>query len=441
MKIKKIIILLIVILLILGTVVAILLVSKKNTEYGSINAQVDLSDIINQQITEVTDINNYYIVKNYINRYYLYLTKTSNENIITAEPITAEEQENIDKQAVYSMLDATYINSTNLTVDNIFNNIEQINESTVVIDKMYVAPMTRSMSIYLVSGKITENATSEKQEFKIIVKMDMSNKTLSLILGKMAEEIFNNNNLGDTLNIDTETTIEPNDYNQYDYNNISTEEYITDMFNEYKTYLISYRDEAYARLEQEYSRKKFTNFEEFNEFVAHKIKSIVIANASSVKTTQYGNYTQYIVNDQYGNSYIFRANAVMDYDVILDTYTVEIPELTEQYNNSTEAEKVLMNIQKVFSAINDGDYNFVYNKLDNTFKQNNFPTLESFENYIQSNFYKDNSISYSNYKTSGNLHIYDISIKNADDEGSNTVTKTFIMQLLDGTDFVMSFNV
>ena len=441
MKIKKIIIILIVILLILGTVLAILLISKKNTEYGSVNAQADLSDIINQQITEVTDINNYYIVKNYINRYYLYLTKTSNENVITAEPITTEEQESINKQAVYSMLDTTYINSTSLTVDNIFNNIEQIDESTVIIDKMYFAPMTTNMSIYLVSGKTIAEATSEEKEFKIIVKMDMANKTLSLILGEMAEEIFDTNSLGDTLNIDTETTIEPNDYNQYEYNNISTDEYITDMFNEYKTYLISYREEAYSRLDNEYSSKKFANFEEFNEFVAHKIKSIVIAKADKVRTTQYGNYTQYIINDQYGNSYIFRENAVLDFDVILDVYTVEIPELTEQYNNSTDAEKVLMNIQKVFYAINDGDYNYVYNKLDNTFKQNNFPTLESFETYMKSNFYENNSIGYSNYRTSGNLHIYDISITDADNEESTTVTKNFIMQLLDETDFVMSFNV
>ena len=441
MKIKKIIIILIVILLILGTVLAILLISKKNTEYGSVNAQADLSDIINQQITEVTDINNYYIVKNYINRYYLYLTKTSNENVITAEPITTEEQESINKQAVYSMLDTTYINSTSLTVDNIFNNIEQIDESTVIIDKMYFAPMTTNMSIYLVSGKTIAEATSEEKEFKIIVKMDMANKTLSLILGEMAEEIFDTNSLGDTLNIDTETTIEPNDYNQYEYNNIPTDEYITDMFNEYKTYLISYREEAYSRLDNEYSSKKFANFEEFNEFVAHKIKSIVIAKADKVRTTQYGNYTQYIINDQYGNSYIFRENAVMDFDVILDVYTVEIPELTEQYNNSTDAEKVLMNIQKVFYAINDGDYNYVYNKLDNTFKQNNFPTLESFETYMKSNFYENNSIGYSNYRTSGNLHIYDISITDADNEESTTVTKNFIMQLLDETDFVMSFNV
>ena len=441
MKIKKIIIILIVILLILGTVLAILLISKKNTENSSVNTQADLSDIINQQITEVTDINNYYIVKNYINRYYLYLTKTSNENVITAEPITTEEQESINKQAVYSMLDITYINSTSLTVDNIFNNIEQIDESTVIIDKMYFAPMTTNMSIYLVSGKTIAEATSEEKEFKIIVKMDMANKTLSLILGEMAEEIFDTNSLGDTLNIDTETTIEPNDYNQYEYNNISTDEYITDMFNEYKTYLISYREEAYSRLDNEYSSKKFANFEEFNEFVAHKIKSIVIAKADKVRTTQYGNYTQYIINDQYGNSYIFRENAVMDFDVILDVYTVEIPELTEQYNNSTDAEKVLMNIQKVFYAINDGDYNYVYNKLDNTFKQNNFPTLESFETYMKSNFYENNSIGYSNYRTSGNLHIYDISITDADNEASTTVTKNFIMQLLDGTDFVMSFNV
>ena len=90
---------------------------------------------------------------------------------------------------------------------------------------------------------------------------------------------------------------------------------------------------------------------------------------------------------------------------------------------------------------NDKDYNYVYNKLDNTFKQNNFPTLESFQTYITQNLYENNSIAYSNYQTSGNLHIYEISIKNAEDENSATVTKNFIMQLLDGTDFVMSFNV
>lgn len=439
MNIKKIIIILIVILLILCTTLVILLINKKNTQYGSVDFETDLSDIINQKVTEVTDINNYYIVKNCINRYFLYLTKTASESEITAGPTALEFQEKESKQGIYNMLDKAYINKENITVDNIFNNIQQIDESTIIIDKMYVAPMSRSMSIYLVSGKTIDTSTSEEKDFKIVLKMDMANKTFSLILGEMAEEMANNN-VGDTLNINTETMIEPNDYNQYQYNNISTNEYITDIFNEYKTYLISYRKEAFSRLDEEYSNKKFKNYEEFENFIKHKIKSIVISKADKVKTTQYEDYTQYIVNDQYGNSYIFKVSAVMDYDVILDTYTIEIPELTEQYNGSSDAEKVLMNLQKIFAAINDGDYNYVYSKLDNTFKQNNFSTLESFETYMKSTFYSNNSIGYSNYRTSGNLHIYDITIIDKDDT-TKSITKNFIMQLLDNGNFVMSFNI
>ena len=159
------------------------------------------------------------------------------------------------------------------------------------------------------------------------------------------------------------------------------------------------------------------------------------------QVNSYDDYTQYVCIDQNGKYYIFNETAIMNFELILDTYTVDIPQFTEQYNNSTDSEKVLLNIQKVFSAINDGDYNYVYNKLDSTFRQNNFPTLESFENYIIENFYENNSIGYSNYQTSGDLHIYVISITNADDGTSITLEKNFIMQLFDGTDFVMSFNV
>ena len=37
--------------------------------------------------------------------------------------------------------------------------------------------------------------------------------------------------------------------------------------------------------------------------------------------------------------------------------------------------------------------------------------------------------------------MYDVTFTNKDNQNSEPVTKTFIIKLLEGTDFVMSFNV
>ena len=306
---------------------------------------------------------------------------------------------------------------------------------------MYVSQIDRNMSVYLVGGKEITIATSEEKDSKMIVKMDMANKTFSLIVGETAERIFNESKKGEKLNITTETTIEKTDYNGYVYNNISDDEYVTDMFDQFKTYLISYREEAYERLNEEYKSKKFENFEEFNQYVKDNIKDIVIAKADKSKTSEYDGYTQYVIMDQYGNYYIFNETAAMSYTVILDTYTVDLPEFTEQYNSANDGERAGLNLQRAFDAINNKDYEYVYNKLDDTFKENNFPTLNEFEEYIIENFYNSNNVTYSNYKSSGGLHMYDATIVDAENEKSSPITKTFIIKLLDGTDFTMSFNV
>mgnify|MGYP000081844256 CR=1 FL=1 len=50
-------------------------------------------------------------------------------------------------------------------------------------------------------------------------------------------------------------------------------------------------------------------------------------------------------------------------------------EFIEKYNSANEKTKVGLNIQKVFDAINNEDYEYVYNKLDNTFKQTNLKIM------------------------------------------------------------------
>ena len=97
-----------------------------------------------------------------------------------------------------------------------------------------------------------------------------------------------------------------------------------------------------------------------------------------------------------------------------------------------------MNLQKVVDALNNNDYTYVYNKLDATFRNNNFKTVANFEKYIENTIGAYSNVEFSNYQSSSDLHVFDVTFNN---ESKQPVVKTFIVKLLEGTDFVMSFNV
>lgn len=128
----------------------------------------------------------------------------------------------------------------------------------------------------------------------------------------------------------------------------------------------------------------------------------------------------------------------MDYTVILDTYTIDLPEFLEKYENAKEEDKVILNLQKCFEALNNNDYKYVYNKLDATFKSNNFKTEADFEKYVKTNFFESNNAKSSNGKKQGDLYTYEVTITDKTEKNTKTVKKTFVMRLNEGTDFVMS---
>jgi len=131
----------------------------------------------------------------------------------------------------------------------------------------------------------------------------------------------------------------------------------------------------------------------------------------------------------------------MQFSIILDTYTLDLlPELLETQNSNNVQDRVYLNIKNFTDSINAKDYRYAYNKLSPGFKSNNFPTLQSFENYIISTWYSRNNIKHVNYSEEGGLHLYDIKFENAEN-GLETVTRTIIMQIQEGTDFVLSFNI
>ena len=128
----------------------------------------------------------------------------------------------------------------------------------------------------------------------------------------------------------------------------------------------------------------------------------------------------------------------MEYTLILDTYTIDLPEFLEKYNNSTDQQKVALNIDKFMQAINAKDYKYAYNCLADSFKNNYFKTQEEFENYAKENFYSSNNVEYNEFDTQGDVYTYSVIL--TDKETSEQKNKTFIVKLEEGTEFVLSFN-
>lgn len=429
MKDNKKILLIICILIIILVIILVVMLNLLKEYNSSDNTNTEFEQQIlyetNKNISKVENRNEYYVVDNIVATYMRYINN-----------LKKEDKEDSDI-AMYSILDQEYISEFNITENDIKEkfNIYTTNEK-VYIEDMYQIELSASSNIFIVYG----NTINTNENFQIMVKADSSNNAFS-IFPKEYMDKYNYSYESDVNSIKiSDENIEPNNYNQFEYVNINDEQMAIYYFEDLKNRIFE-ENKLYNVLNVDYISKKFSSIEEFNIYLENLKQIIMQRNIVSYQINNQDGYTQYVLIDQNGKYYIFNETAVMDYTVILDTYTIDLPQFTEKYNESTDQEKVLLNIQKVFDAINDGDYRYVYNKLDSTFRQNNFPTETDFENYIKQNFYASNNFEFSNYKSSGNLHIYDISFTDKNNASSEKKTKNFIMQLKEGTDFVMSFNV
>ena len=407
-----------------------------NTDYTTPDTVV--SKTIEPTVQKVKDRNNFYVVKNCITRFFTYYTAIYEED--TNEEYIEENTQKQNAIAVYNMLDTEYIRENNLTEENILTKLEVLNQLTIDINSMLVSQRSVNLSVYIVEGTLRENSSGKISPFKIMVKIDANNNTFSILLQDYVDRYYPNIIIGNNFNITVADNIQENPYNKYSYKDITDEEYIKELLEKYREEALFNLELAYNNLEEEYRQKRFNDLEDFKKYVKDNSKKYVMMEASAYNKSVTDTYTQYVCVDQYNNYYVFRENAIMDYSLILDTYTLDLPEFIEQYNKSNSMEKVGFNIQKCIEAINHKDYSYVYNKLDETFKQNTYKTEEDFEKYIKNNLYETNVAGKVSSLNEGNTYIYNINIC---DKENNTKNKevTFIMELKQGTDFVMSFSI
>ena len=225
------------------------------------------------------------------------------------------------------------------------------------------------------------------------------------------------------------------------YDTESDKKIANSYFSNYSELLEYYPEEAYNRLDSEYKNARYKSLEAFKEYVSKISYTIYTMNINKYKVHKTDNYTDYLCTDQYNNYYIFREkDGIMNYTVFLDSYTVDLDVFKENYEKASNEEKVSLNVGKFKQMLNTKDYNAIYNKLNETFRKNNFSTVSKLEEYLKKNTYEINSIKVENKNQQNDYYVCECTLV---DQTNTEQTKkmTIMIKLLDNNNFSMSFSI
>ena len=233
--------------------------------------------------------------------------------------------------------------------------------------------------------------------------------------------------------------IKYNKYNEISYAYINDQQLCNIYLMDYKSKMINNLEEAYKQLEEEYRQKRFGSLENFKSYIAKNEEKIYGIKLVKYEVKQGKDGNTYTCIDQYGNYYIFNEIAIMQYSVILDTFTVDIPEYVEKYNKAKAIEKVALCIDKFIKNINAENYTLAYSMLSQGFKNNYFKNQTNFENYIRQNFLGKDQIEFQELNNEAEVYVYRVTLTSKDNE--NKIEKNINVKLGEGTQFEISFNI
>lgn len=449
---KMIAILLIICLIILAIIVIMLKFIKSETDElsGLYDLPVEENSIYETELNKNLDLvqseNDFFTLEKQIKNFFLYYNA---EN----------------KNAIYDVLDTQYISNNNMTMENCIEEIAKIYKESANNYSQEIAYFreSRAKPIYYIKGIIQNNKGTEN--CYITIFWDLDNNTYSI---KPITEKEYNQYISEELKEKNDFLIEKKQYNKLERITLTNEEKAEKYFKSYIKSALYNIEQSYQILEPNYRNAKFPNIDTYIEYLSRKKSKLQSMDTDNIKSIdEFANeteYTKYINNlnfkgleqysfnsnmnkktciciDNFGYNYIFNITGAMQYTVILDTYTLDLPEFIEKYDSGNDETKLTLNVGRVIEAINNKDYEYVYNKLNETFRNNNFSDISIFEKFIENNFYEINEVVEFSYKQEGNVYVCTIGLKNKENSSDNLKSVTILIQLLDNRNFEISFSV
>lgn len=443
-KFKKIAIILIVCIAILITILLIALKKEKkdiqNEEFGSYENgadQINLSD----NIEEVVNPTAYYTVSELMENYLKLISSKidNNEEYIEGGEISFSELNGIytleeKNKCIYNLLDINYIKEQNINVNNINKFIIDIQTAdNYKINKMYQIEGEK-ISYYLLNINVDN---FKNLNYRII--LDSENNTY--MIKPLKDGNIDDFSISDIKENNLEK-IDENEDNIFEFNRLENQEIAKKYFYDFKNEIFYNVEASYYLLEKDYREKRFGRLESYIAYVNQNEENISNLTIKQFLINNYDDYTEYVCKDQYENMYIFKAKAVMNYELQLDTYTITTDKFKESYFVANEEEKVKMNIDKFRDMLNRQDYRTSYSYISEAFRNNYFPTQNDFEQYIKNNFYNYNRLAFKKIEKRGsNLYVCNLEVNDLTEENSETKNVNVIIKLGDDLNFEIAFEM
>ena len=344
--------------------------------------------------------------------------------------------------AILQILDTEYVKENNITEQNLFEKIPEIKTIDLFrVEDMYTITREGTFSNYVYGIVEIEG---KKAKWYGILDTNYEN----FVITPCSEEDYNNII---TNKIDTgEKNINTNEFNKFHQVQISDEQMVRNYFEDYKRKVLEDPESAYALLDEEYKKSRFSTYDSFAKYVNENRTNLENAVLKSYKATpiQYDYYTEneytryeYELLDTNGNYYIINENAILDYTIKLDNYTTKSEEYMNIYNGLSDNEKITNNINEYFQMINAKAFDQAYSKLYESFKSRYFPTEEDFEKYAKNNYYENAIIGIESIKQNNGVYTCEIVMKESLSSAAEKKDLTLMMQLGENADYRISFSM
>lgn len=393
-------------------------------------------DVKDEKPIRTNRINTYVTVEETIKNY---IENTKNQNV----------------ELVMSVLNKEYISKNNINSNNLSSSTQQYKNITSYKNIEMYEQNSEKFTAYYIKGQINDQGNVYFE-----IGVDVNNHTYDIM------PITENEYTTKISQSEGERTIKRNEYNSIEFKDYDNADIAKMYFDDYLKQMISNPEKAYNLLDKQYRETKFENyngfvqyinanrekleltykmetldnndFEKYSDYLDFKLQhSNLGIKKYSIET--YESYVQYTCQDAEGNYYIFSAQYPMDYSVVLDVYTTDTPYFKNMYSRSTDQNKAKLNLEKIQEALNNKDYKYIYNKLNATFKANNFATESQFESYMKNNFFDKNQITYNTVEKQGDAWLFNAKLNNANGKEQKGIN--LVVKLNEGTDFEMSFSI
>ena len=422
-KIKTIIITMVsVLLVIIATIViSILLFSNKTIKYNK------NTDYIDKNIIDIQDTS---MQNNDVEK----INVSSIAENIEAFDVNVEIKEE-EKKLRKIINDKTYLFLKILVQ---FYNIDR----KFCIDEIYEEKIDSTKVLYNIYYRTEENSTDIRR-LNMFIKIDKKNKTFEYypyefvqrnkLLNMKEGEIIDFEGIKEEIEKQEENVFVDDDID------VDDETCMVDLFERFKFDLQFDLEQIYIRLDQNYKEARFKSFKEFENYANQNKDELYKDSFDKYKVYTLDEYKQFIAVSSNGRRYMFNAKNLMDYSIILDNYSIDTPEYVTLYQRSMPSVQAKYCIDRVRKAINDKNYEYVYEKLNFVQKHNYYKEYEDFSNFIKSNFFDKNVFTFSEYAMiSNNLYQYDILVKDETLKSEENREFTMSVMIKENTDFYIS---